>query len=152
VGVGWIIIYTMFCQGKTIKNQHAKDCIYYNPISANTTKEGFYTYGDRQKCIEFYRDLLAGSSGLAALAAFACAGALITPLTWEGANPEPGIIHLGGLGGRGKTSALRLLAGMAGTPDPPRTIGSLIRTWRTTENGLEAPLERANDAFCSWMK
>lgn len=132
--------------GLTVKScKEAPDCTYYQPGASNN--ENFSNSTNLRDALNFARTLLLGSSGLCALAGFALGGALITPLQQAGANPEPSIIHLGGGSGRGKTSALRFVAGLAGSPTPPRSAGSLIKTWRATENGLEGPLERANDSF-----
>lgn len=148
-GTGWVNLrghWYYILPGVTIAEPGAPPCGFCQPGATNT-QDGFITSPKEREALIAARDILRGSSGLCALVAFAFAGALITPLQQFGENPEPSIIHLGGSSGRGKTSALRLIAGMAGSPAPPRIQGSLIKTWRATENGLEGPLERANDCF-----
>lgn len=149
MGTGWVNLrnhWYYILPGVTIAEPGAPPCSFVQPGATNT-QDGFITSPKERDALNAARDILRGSSGLCALVAFAFAGALITPLQQAGANPEPSIIHLGGHSGRGKTSALRFIAGMAGSPAPPRIQGSLIKTWRATENGLEGPLERANDSF-----
>jgi len=149
MGTGWVSLrnhWYYVLPGVTIASPEAPPCAFCQPGSTST-QDGYVTSPKEREALNVARDLLRGSSGLCALVAFAFAGALITPLQQAGANPEPSIIHMGGSSGRGKTSALRFIAGMAGSPAAPRTQGSLIKTWRATENGLEGPLERANDCF-----
>lgn len=149
MGTGWVNLrnhWYYILPGVTISEPGAPPCSFCQPGATNT-QDGFVTSPKERDALNAARDILRGSSGLCALVAFAFAGALITPLQQAGANPEPSIIHLGGHSGRGKTSALRFVAGMAGSSAPPRIQGSLIKTWRATENGLEGPLERANDSF-----
>lgn len=149
MSTGWIYLrgYQYYLlPGLTISDPEAPPCVYCQPGTV-ISDQNYIQSTDEKKALEVAREILSGSSGLCALTAFAFAGALITPLQKTGGNPEPSIIHLGGEGGRGKTSALRFIGSFTGSPHSPRHHTSLIRTWRTSENGLEGPLERVNDAF-----
>lgn len=149
MGTGWVNLrgrWYYVLPGATISEPGSPACTFCQPGSTSA-QDGYITSPKERDALNAARDILRGSSGLCAMVAFAFAGALITPLQQAGEAPEPSIIHLGGSSGKGKTSALRFIAGMAGSPAPPRIQGSLIKTWRATENGLEGPLERANDGF-----
>jgi hypothetical protein len=149
MATGWVNLrnhWYYILPGVTISEPGAPPCEFCQPGSTNA-QDGYITSPKEKDALNAARDILRGSSGLCALVAFAFAGALITPIQQSGEAPEPSIVHLGGNSGGGKTSALRFIAGMAGSPAAPRVQGSLIKTWRATENGLEGPLERANDCF-----
>lgn len=60
---------------------------------------------------------------------------------------EPGLIHLHGGTGRGKTTVTQAVASLAGKGAGPRDKDSWLMQWRTTDNGLEHPLARRHHAF-----
>ncbi|MGG7566566.1 DUF927 domain-containing protein [Rhodovulum sp. DZ06] len=77
-----------------------------------------------------------GNPLLAAAVSFALSGPLLRPLGIEG-----GGLHLRGASSRGKSTALRVAAGVWGDP------GGLVASWRSTANGLEALATGANDTL-----
>jgi hypothetical protein len=137
--------------GLSIKSQaDSPDCEYLPRADAISERhEAAYVCGGDPASHNAAARALLQNSGVASAVAFAFAGALLKPLAQEGHAPEIGILHYGGANssGRGKTSILRTIGGLAGSAAKPGEAGTLIRGWNTTENGLEAPLERANDAF-----
>lgn len=80
--------------------------------------------------------------GVAALLGFAAAAPLLARL--EGT--EPGLIHLYGASGAGKSTLLRVVASLLATPVGTHDPTSYLLTFRSTDNGLEAPLRARNDA------
>lgn len=78
----------------------------------------------------------------AALAGFAVS----SPLLARVPGMEPGVVHLVGGSGKGKSTALKALASFIGSAEAPSEATSYIQSWRVTENALEGPLESKSDA------
>ncbi len=78
----------------------------------------------------------------AALAGFAAS----SPLLARVSGMEPGVIHLVGGSGRGKSTSQKAIASLIGSAEAPSEATSYIQSWRVTENALEGPLESKSDA------
>ncbi len=59
---------------------------------------------------------------------------------------EAGIVHLVGGSGHGKTTALKVAASLIGSADGPREASAYVRSWNSTANAVEGPLEARSDA------
>jgi energy-coupling factor transporter ATP-binding protein EcfA2 len=59
---------------------------------------------------------------------------------------EPGIVHLVGKSGSGKSTAQKGVAALIGSAEAPSEATSYMQAWRVTENAIEAPLEARSDA------
>jgi hypothetical protein len=112
------------------------------PGNGTTAVSGVVRKGGWEVYQQIFTPLL-HNPALAAMAGFAVSGPLLSliPAT------EPGIINIYGHSGKGKSSLLRFVASLVGNSSEPADPGSYMQTWRTTENGMEAPLEARNDSF-----
>ena len=102
---------------------------------SETTDHHFLTSGTVEEWRDNVGRLCAGNSRLV----FAVSTAFAAPLLHLG-GIDSGVNHFFGASSTGKTSALQVAASVYGPKD-------YIRSWRTTDNGLEAALVGLNDCL-----
>lgn len=88
--------------------------------------------------------LLLKNSSFAAVFGFAISGILM-PFTKESGS-EPGFLNLYGDSGAGKTTLLKIIASAITAPHGTGEEASYLMSFRSTENGFEAPMAARNNS------
>lgn len=104
-------------------------------FQSEMTDHHFLTFGTVEEWRDSIGRLCVGNSRLV----FAISTAFATPLLHIG-GIDSGVNHFFGASSTGKTSALQVAASVYGSRD-------YIRSWRTTDNGLEGALAGLNDCL-----
>lgn len=116
---------------ETFGNKGSERILY----QSETAEHHFLASGKVEEWRDNIGQLCAGNSRLV----FAVSTAFAAPLLHLG-GIDSGVNHFFGASSTGKTSALQVAASVYGSKD-------YIRSWRTTDNGLEAALVGLNDCL-----
>ena len=99
--------------------------------------------GDPGQWMEAFRLLMETNPAQAVISGFAASAATLDLI----GDSEPGMIHIFGDSSRGKTTTLQIAASLIGRASRPSDARSYVAGWRSTDNGLERPLQARSGAF-----